>query len=222
MSHIKYLLFDLDGTLYTDETGLFAEVGYRIEQWIAEKLGLTLSAAKLLRREYYELYGTTMAGLLHDRPDLDIDAYLDYVHDVDVTRYLKPNPLLNQMLSNLPLPKAIFTNSISDWADRIAIQLGIRHHFQYIFDVRMVDYHCKPHPHAFESVLRQLDVTGEACVLLDDQPSYLSGAVQAGMRTILVSPKSLATDSIDAAVSNVLEAEPVLLSWLRDNNTHNG
>ena len=121
-----------------------------------------------------------MAGLLQDRPDLDIDAYLDYVHDVDVTRYLDPDPRLDQMLSNLPLPKVIFTNSISDWADRIASRLGVRNHFQHIFDVRAVDYHCKPHPHAFRSVLHYLGVTGDACVMMDDQPSYLSGATKPG------------------------------------------
>jgi len=214
MSNLHYLLFDLDGTLYADETGLFTEVGCRIESWIAEKLDLSLDAAKRLRREYYTRYGTTMAGLLHNRPDLDIDAYLDYVHDVDVTQYLDADPRLDRMLSNLPLPKVIFTNSISNWAERIATQLGIRNHFQQIFDVRAVNYHCKPHPHAFSSVLRHLDVVGEACVMLDDQPSYLSGAVKAGMRTILVRPGGTVTDGIDAAVPNVLDAEPILNEWL--------
>jgi putative hydrolase of the HAD superfamily len=214
MSRLQYLLFDMDGTLYSDETGLFSQVGYRIEHWLAENLELTLKAAKWLRREYYILYGTTMGGLLHDYPHLDIDDYLDYVHDIDVTPYLEPDPQLDQMLSNLPLPKAIFTNSISDWAHRIALQLGVRQHFQHIFDVRTVDYHCKPHPHAFEKVLHHLGVPGEACVLLDDQPSYLSGAVNAGMRTILVNPTIAATDGIDAAVPHILDAEPVLQAWL--------
>ncbi len=218
MSNLHYLLFDLDGTLYADETGLFAKVGCRIESWIAEKLDLSLDAAKRLRREYYTRYGTTMAGLLHNRPDLDIDAYLDYVHDVDVTQYLDPDPRLDRMLSNLSLPKVIFTNSISNWAERIATQLGIRNHFQQIFDVRAVNYHCKPHPHAFSSVLRYLDVVGEACVMLDDQPSYLSGAVKAGMRTILVRPGGTVTDGIDAAVPNVLDAEPILNEWLLNNS----
>jgi putative hydrolase of the HAD superfamily len=214
MSQLQYLLFDLDGTLYTDETGLFAEVGKRIEHWVAEQLGLTPCAAKHLRREYYLQYGTTMAGLLRDHPELDIDAYLDFVHDVDVTKYLEPDPQLDLMLSNLPVAKAIFTNSIASWADRIAVQLGIREHFQYIFDVRSVDYHCKPHPHAFKSVLQRLGVEGRACVLLDDQPSYLSGAVEVGMRTILVSPGSYAGGNADAIVSHVLAAEPIINAWL--------
>ena len=214
MGHVQYLLFDLDGTLYTDETGLFAEVGSRIEGWVAEKLNLSLDAAKQLRHDYYIRYGTTMAGLLHDHPDLDIDAYLDYVHDVDVSQYLDPDPRLDQMLFNLPLPKVIFTNSISNWAERIATRLGVRNHFQQIFDVRAVDYYCKPHHHAFSSVLNRLNVDGKACIMLDDQPSYLSGAAKAGMRTILVRPGGVVADGIDAAVSHVLDAEPVLKAWL--------
>lgn len=214
MRQLQYLLFDLDGTLYADETGLFDEVGCRIESWIAEKLNLSLDAAKHLRREYYTHYGTTMAGLIHDRPDLDIDAYLDYVHDIDVAQYLDPDPRLDQMLSNLPLPKVIFTNSISDWAERITTRLGVRNHFQQIFDVRAVDYYCKPHSHAFKSVLGHLDVDGKACIMLDDQPSYLSGAAKAKMRTILVRPGGVVTDGIDAAVSHILDAEPVLKAWI--------
>ena len=108
MSELQYLLFDLDGTLYTDETGFFAEVGDRIEGWIADKLGLSLAGAKQLRRDYYIRYGTTMAGLLQDRPDLDIDAYLDYVHDIDVTRYLDPDPRLDQMLVQFTTAKGDF------------------------------------------------------------------------------------------------------------------
>ncbi|MDF1512274.1 MAG: pyrimidine 5'-nucleotidase [Anaerolineae bacterium] len=213
MDKIQYILFDLDGTLYDDETGLFVEVGNRIEGWIAEQLALSLDAAKQLRHEYYIRYGTTMAGLLHDRPDLDIDAYLNYVHDVDVAIYLHPDPRLNQMLNNLTLPKVIFTNSISSWAERITVQLGVRQHFQDIFDVRAVDYHCKPHPHAFSRVINQLGVSGDACVMLDDQPSYLAGAKRAGMKTVLVRPDWTSSNGIDAAVPHILDAELVLRQW---------
>lgn len=214
MGTLAYLLFDLDGTLYTEDTGLFAEVGKRIEHWLSRQLSVNLDQARDVRRDYYLRYGTTMAGLLQDRPDLDIDAYLDYVHDVDVAQYLDPDPRLDHMLSSLLVPKAIFTNSIADWAERIATHLGIRHHFQHIFDVRAVDYHCKPHPHAFNSVLNALNVQAQACVMLDDQPSYLTGATKVGMRTILVRPDGHRENGIDAVVPHILDAGPVVQRWL--------
>ncbi len=214
---IRHLLFDLDETLYTDTSGLFLEVGDRIEGWTAQALGISHEEARRLRRLYYERYGTTMAGLLHDHPELDIDDYLDYVHAVDVSQYLKPSPELAAMLAELPAPKSIFTNSISDWAERITRQLGIRDHFEHIFDVRSVDYRCKPNRYAFANVLKQLQLPGQACVMIDDQPAYLIGASQIGMRTILVRRDSRPAEGIDHAISRIQDAGPLLHSMLGGN-----
>jgi putative hydrolase of the HAD superfamily len=207
---IRHLLFDLDETLYTDTSGLFLEVGDRIERWTAQALGVSRMEARQLRRVYYETYGTTMAGLMHDHPEVDIDDYLDYVHAVDVSRYLAPDAELAGMLTALPVPKSIFTNSITDWAERVTRQLGIRDCFEHIFDVRSVDYRCKPNAHAFTSVLRRLQLPAEACVMLDDQESYLVGAARLGMRTILVGRDSQPANGIDHSVSRITDAGPLL------------
>lgn len=214
MSDVRIVLFDLDDTLYTNSSGLFREVGQRIESWTARALELALEDAKALRHRYYTTYGTTMAGLVKEHPEVDVDVYLDYVHDVDVTRYLDPNPNLEAMLAALAVRKVIFTNSITDWAERVTRQLGIREHFEAIYDVRSTDYRSKPDPHAYERVLAALDVPGEACVMLDDQPAYLRGARAYGIRTILVSPDGEAEDGVDYAVTEILEAEPILKQLL--------
>mgnify|MGYP000962200727 CR=1 FL=1 len=211
MDKIQYLLFDLDDTLYTNTSGLFVEVGARIESWTARTLGIHPDEARALRRRYYTAYGTTMAGLLREHADVvDIDSYLNYVHDVDVSRYLTPSPDLASMLQALPVSKAVFTNSITSWAERVTTQLGIRQCFDTIFDVRAVDYHSKPDPHAYSKVLNTLGLPGEACVMLDDQASYLAGAARAGMRTIWVREGGTATDGIDYAVDHVLDSGPIL------------
>lgn len=215
---MKYILFDLDGTLYTEETGLFRDLGVRLEHWVAEALDISLEASKVLRHDYFVKYGTMMRGLMLHHLEVDVDAFLDYVHDIDVSRYLAPNPALDAMLAGFDTPKAVFTNSIADWAERILARLGVRQYFSHIIDVRAVDYQSKPHPHAFARALDILDVAGTDCVMLDDQPHYLSGASAAGMRTILVREGGEATDGIDYAVSHILEAEPVLRA-LMDNGT---
>jgi putative hydrolase of the HAD superfamily len=207
---IRHLLFDLDETLYTDTSGLFLEVGDRIEAWTARALGVSREEAQRLRRVYYETYGTTMAGLLHEHPEVNVDDFLDYVHDVDVSRYLKPDPALAEMLAELPVPKSIFTNSITDWAERVTRQLGIRDCFEHIFDVRSMGYRCKPNMHAFTSVLKRLGLPGEACVMLDDQVTYLRGAAQIGIRTILVKRDSRPGKDIDYAISHIQDAGPLL------------
>ncbi|MCU0520599.1 MAG: pyrimidine 5'-nucleotidase [Anaerolineae bacterium] len=214
MSGVRYLLFDLDDTLYTNASGLFTEVGSRIEGWIATTLGLSPDEAKALRRRWFLTYGTAMSGLVHEHPELDVDAYLDHVHDIDVSRYLDPNPALAAMLTSLPAPKAVFTNSIGSWAEKITRQLGIRDCFEAIYDVRAVGYRSKPDPYAFTWVLQTLGLPGPACVMLDDQVSYLSGATAVGMRTILVRPGAQRTNGIEYQVDSVLEAEPVLRELL--------
>jgi putative hydrolase of the HAD superfamily len=211
---MKYILFDLDGTLYNDDTGLFQDLGVRLEAWVAQALGISMEASKALRRDYFVKYGTTMRGLILHHPEVDVEAFLEYVHDIDVSRYLAPNPALDAMLARLDVPKAVFTNSISGWAERILKQLGVDQHFTHVIDVRAVDYQSKPHPHAFTRALEILGLSGADCVMLDDQPHYLSGAAAIGMRTILVREGGEATDGIDFAVNTVLDAEPILQTIL--------
>ncbi len=207
---IHYVLFDLDETLYTDTTGLFKEVARRIDVWLIRVLGLSPEAARALHREYYLAYGTTMSGLLRHHPELDIDDYLDYVHQIDVSRYLDPQPDLAEMLTRLPVDKVIFTNAIANWAERILCQLGVRQHFSSIIDVRTTQYMGKPDPSAYEQTLDILDAQGSACVFVEDQPRNLQQAAELGMRTLLVRPGGEAGEGIDFAVDHILEAGPVL------------
>ena len=215
MTAIKHLLFDLDDTLYTDVSGLFDAVGLRIEQWTLQALHVSETEARILRRHYFTTYGTTMAGLLREHPGVDIDDYLDYVHDLDITRYLDPDPRLAEMLSRLPAPKSVFTNSIASWAERITQHLGVRKYFEHIFDVRAVGYRSKPDLHAFNWVLGTLNLPGEACVLLDDRVSYLQGAATAGIHTVLVRKGGQVTDGVDFAVDHILHAEPIIQQLLQ-------
>ncbi len=213
---MRYILFDLDDTLYTNDTGLFKELGTRLVYWVSQQLRISLEESAALRQQYFVTYGTMMRGLVLHHPEVSVDDYLTYVHDIDVSRYIAPNPALEGMLARLDVPKAVFTNSIEDWAERILRQLGIRQHFTRIIDVRAVDCQSKPHPHAFERALEILGTPASACAMVDDQVSYLRGAVAAGMRTVLVRPGAEAVDGIDVAVETILDVEPILQKWLAE------
>lgn len=211
---IRYLLFDLDDTLYTNASGLFGEVRQRIESWLVQALDVSFETAQVLRREYHHRYGTTMAGLLRHHPGADVEDYLEDVHRVDVTKYLNPDPELAAMLARLPVGKVIFTNAIASWAERILTRLEVREHFERIVDVRDVGYLAKPRPEAYTQLLQLLQVDGAGCVLLDDQAPNLRTAQQFGMRTILVRSGQALGDGVDFAVGTVLEAEPPLWQLL--------
>ena len=211
---IQYILFDLDGTLYTDTTGLFTVVGTRIEAWLARMLQVSPDEAKQIRLQYFLAYGTTMGGLLRHHPELDVDDYLNYVHNVDAKCYLSPNPALDAILRDSPGIKGVFTNGIADWADRVLTRLGIRAHFGPIIDVRATHYRGKPWPEAYQEALAILDCPGSACVFLDDQPRNLKAASEFGMRTVLVLPGGHPAEGVDFAVDSILDIGPVLRNML--------
>jgi putative hydrolase of the HAD superfamily len=214
MTRIEYLLLDLDDTLYTNASGLFGEIAVLIEEWLARELALSPEEAQRLHERYFRDYGTTMAGLLHHHPELDIDDYLEFVHDVDLDPYLAPEERLDAMLNRLDVTKVIFTNAITSWAERVLRALAVRHHFDLIIDVRTVDYRGKPRPEAYERALDLLGAPGTACILVDDQARNLRIASEFGMRTILVRPGSEAGEGVDVAVDSVLEIESHVRRWL--------
>ncbi|MGC9357308.1 MAG: pyrimidine 5'-nucleotidase [Anaerolineae bacterium] len=214
MTHIEYLLFDLDDTLYTNASGLFGEIAVLIEEWLARELALSPEEAYQLHKRYFCDYGTTMAGILRHHPELDIDDYLEYVHDVDLNPYLAAEERLDAMLTRLPVTKIIFTNAIASWAERVLRALGVREHFDLIIDVRSVDYKGKPRSEAYEMTLDLLGVPGTDCILIDDQARNLKIASDYGMRTILVRPGGEAGAGVDVAVDSIFEIEPPIQRWL--------
>ncbi len=208
--NIQYILFDLDDTLYDYSSGLFEEVRARIEAWMVQTLQLSLEEVQALRREYLKAYGTTLAGLIRHHPEADRDAYLDAVHQVDVSRYLAPHPELESMMAALPVSKGIFTNGTADWADRILRQLGIRRYFDPLIDIRATHYVGKPWPEAYQTALDLLGCPGAGCIFVDDQPRNLQPAAAFGMRTVLVRPGGVPEDGVEFAVDDILSAGAVL------------
>ena len=57
-----YILFDLDDTLYTNDTGLFKELGTRLVDWVAQQLHVSLEESAALRQKSFVTYGTMMRG----------------------------------------------------------------------------------------------------------------------------------------------------------------
>lgn len=217
MPPIQYILFDLDDTLYSSQLHLFGEIGARIESWLARTLGLTLDEAHQLRQDYYQAYGTTLMGLRLHHPEVDLEEYLTVVHDVpNLADYLAPDPALAAMLRRLPVPKVIFTNAVTEWAERILHQLAVRDQFTAILDVRRLGYISKPWPAAYETALAYLGVSGSACILVDDQPRNLQAGAAFGMRTVLVRPDGLPGVGVEFAAPDILAAEAPLQALLQN------
>ena len=83
-SNIRTWIFDLDNTLYHPGARLFDQINRRMTSFIAQALVVAEVEADRLRKTYWLAHGTTLAGLRRHH-DIDPDAFLDYVHRIDLT-----------------------------------------------------------------------------------------------------------------------------------------
>jgi putative hydrolase of the HAD superfamily len=132
-SHVEAWVFDLDNTLYPADCNLFAEIDTRMGEFIAERFGVSQEEAQRMRKTYYYEYGTTLAGLmrLHNVPP---NAFLDYVHDIDLS-VIEPAPDLRDALDALPGRKFVFTNGSRRHAESVIARLGIDGRFDDLYDI---------------------------------------------------------------------------------------
>jgi len=207
---LRYVIFDLDDTLYPPGSGVMEEVRRLILRYMTERLGMTGEEAHTLRHRYLLEYGTTMAGLLrHQR--IDPDDYLAYVHDLPVARYLQVNDELDRVLEAIPLRKDVWTNGTRAHAERVLEALGVRQHFSSIVDVRDMDYVSKPAQEVYPRLLELLGAEGRECILVEDSVRNLRPARGLGMITVLVNGlEGEGTGEVDFVIGRVEEIGAVV------------
>ncbi len=212
---LRYLILDLDDTLYPRQSGLMDLISERIGRYMVERMGFPPDQAEVLRQRYYAQYGTTLRGLMEEY-HIDPEDYLAYVHEVPLDAYIQPNPALDRMLGRIPLTKVIFTNASEEHARRVLDRLGVAHHFPIILDVRRLEYFNKPDPEAYRRILQYLRARGPECIFVDDSARNLRPARALGMITILVD--SHPEDEVDFHVPDILGIEPVIQRLLLERN----
>jgi putative hydrolase of the HAD superfamily len=201
----RFLIFDLDETLYPRGAGLMQEIGVRINRYLIENLHLPQEQANELRQRYYHQHGTALRGLVVERPDVDPEDYLHFVHDIRLTDYLGPDPALAEMLRSIPLTKVIFTNATVEHARNVMTILGIADQFADIIDVRRVEYVSKPNAEAYARLLNILQAGGAECILVEDSARNLLPGKALGMTTILVDSADCA--EVDYCVHDILSVK---------------
>lgn len=208
--HYTTLFFDLDGTLYSNRTGLWEAIRDRMNQYMAERLALPAYEIPILRHDYYETYGTTLRGLqIHY--NVDTDDYLSYVHDLPLEEYIQPEPDLHKLLSSLSQDIWIFTNADADHAQRVLAVMGLTDCFKGVIDVRAIEFACKPEKIAYQ---RALAIAGnphvESCILLDDSGDNLAAARQIGFTTVYVNHNGDTHPNADYTLTDLLELPRVV------------
>lgn len=184
LAHIDTWIFDLDNTLYSASTHLFGQIDQRMKDFIARELGLSLEEAHTLQKRYYREHGTTLRGLTLNH-DIDADAFLDYVHDIDHS-ILAPDARLSALLARLPGRRYIYTNGTARHATEVIARLGISMLFDDIFDIRAGNYIPKPDPLPYGGIVGRYGVDPKRTAMFEDSFKNLKPAADLGMTTIWV------------------------------------
>ncbi len=202
---ISYILFDLDDTLYPTSAGMMHEISERMNTFMVERVGIPRDDVQRQRRDYWDRYGTTLRGLYIEK-HIDPQAFLNFVHDVDVASYLCPDARLDALLAQLPQTKSVFTNAPADYARRVLDALGIVRHFIHVFDINFIEYQSKPTQFAYDKVLAALPVPPTECLMIDDTVRNLVPAKKLGMRTVwLASPTDWQQMGGDSSADHVVK-----------------
>ncbi len=182
---VPIFLFDLDNTLFDADRHCFPWMHEHINAYLMTHLQMDRSAADALRRDYWQRYGSTLAGLLRHHT-VDPCAYLEAIHPPVLSRSVPADPALGRMLAALPGPAYVFTNSVASHAQRVLERLGVAHQVSAIFDVAACGFTGKPQLGAYRAVLRSLGVPAARCWMFEDTLANLRSARQLGMHTVYV------------------------------------
>lgn len=186
LGRVQTWIFDVDNTLYPAECDLFSQIHIRMAEFVAKTLSLNLEAAKLVRREYFTKYGTTMRGLMEEH-GVDPNDYMAYVHDVDYSP-IKRDDALRQLIEGLPGRKLIFTNASLEHGQKCARQLGVEDLFDGWFDIRDAAYEPKPDMAAYHKFAARFEVEPQRAIFFEDTLKNLKSAKQLGWQTAYIDP----------------------------------
>lgn len=186
MTLVKILLIDLDDTTYPTSVGVWPILTERVFQYMLDIVGIPKDEIPEKRERLFMEHGTTMRGL-NIEYGIDVEDYLEYVHEVDLSMIVQPDPHLREVLSSLPQEKWIFTNASRQHANNVLELLGIAEQFLGVIDVMDTEPWCKPHAEAFEIALKLAGgPLPEETLFVDDLEVNLDAAKKLGIQTLRV------------------------------------
>ncbi len=183
---VRTWVFDLDNTLYPPEMRLFDQIEVRMNAWIMRTVGVDAAGAAYLRRHYWQTYGTTLAGLMHEH-EVDPEEFLVNVHDISFGG-LRPDPLLRAAIRALPGRAIIYTNGTAPYAENVLAARGLSGIFDAIYGVEHAQYRPKPLREAFTAGFARDGLDPARAAMFEDDIRNLVVPHEMGMRTVHVAP----------------------------------
>lgn len=184
LDHIDTWLFDLDNTLYPPSAGLFAHIDVKMRAFIQRLLGVDPVEARRVQKQFFHDHGTTLRGLMNEH-GVEPAAFLDYVHDIDMSA-VAPDTRLVEAMARLPGRKLVFTNADTAYAERVLERLGLGGAFEAIHCIHGMDYWPKPDRRAYEALTQRYRVDSARALFVEDMARNLKPAKALGMTTVWV------------------------------------
>jgi pyrimidine 5'-nucleotidase len=181
-----------------------------------EEVGIPEVDIPATREKYLTTYGTTLEGLrIHHQ--VEVDDYLNYVHDLPLKDFLEPDPVLRELLKTLPQDLWVFTNADHRHVGRVLNELGIRDLFSGIVDLLALDFIVKPNRKAYQTAMTLAGVTDpKKCVMFDDLIQNLIPAKELGFYTTLVGENG-SSNQVDIQLKSIHDMkEKMPQLWSRE------
>lgn len=206
---VEHLILDLDETLYPPTSQLWPRIRKRIDDYLIVHAGVVPAHVGAERKRLFDTYGTTLRGLAIEK-EVDLDKYLEYVHDVPVEHLITRNLDLVNILDAVLCDIYIFSNASRRHAERVLEALDISRYFSQIISVEDMHPWCKPQIHAFEIAL---DIIGESdystCLFIDDSKNNIETAMKLGIQTVHITTDSK-SKLADFNITEFCQIKPIL------------
>lgn len=211
LAHIDAWLFDLDNTLYPARCDLFALIDARMTDYIAALRQIPRDAARVVQKAYFRDHGTTLAGLIADH-GTDPHHFLDFVHDIDLTR-VEHDARLVAAIGALPGRKYVFTNGDAPYAQRVLDRLGLGDSFDGLHDIHAMGHVPKPAPASYAALCDRWGIEPTTALFAEDMARNLAPAKTMGMATLWIDNGS--DQASGAACASFIDYRtPDLTDWL--------
>lgn len=190
---IETLVFDLDNTLYSPESGLLSTVSGRISNYISDRLGLNQTDADILRERYRSKYGITLTGLIHQH-NIDPIDFDTFVYDINYTDKVKSDQHLKTLLNELPHEKIVYTNAGSRHAHTVLNRLGLADCFDNVIAIEDLNFQAKPTTSSFDSFIQLTSINPKSSLFFEDSSENLDTAKSFGFTTAMVGQSDYTAD----------------------------
>ena len=212
LAPIRNWIFDLDNTLYPASARLFEKIDAKMGTYIADKFDVDLTEARRIQKGYFHGHGTTLAGLMAEH-HVDPNAFLEYVHDIEMDA-LEENAPLAAAIAKLPGRKIVFTNADTPYASKVLARLGLGESFEAVHDIHAMDLLPKPQASAYAGLCAAFDLDPRASLFVEDMARNLAPAKAIGMTTVWVDNGSEQAADMDRSYIDFTTHD--ITAWLEE------